>query len=143
MLRLSVLFLLASMGAAFAADPLSMTIDESKVVRLPDTMKTVVLGNPAIADVTIKNDKLLILTGMAPGSTNLIVLNDKDEPIMEQKINVIVSEHVVTVQRNGTVAMAYACRPSCRPTVAAPVSADAARRNPAGAGNMAMARFDH
>ena len=57
------------------AEKLVVTTDRAKIIKLPDQTKTVIVGNPIIADVTIGKDGLVILTGKSFGTTNLIALD--------------------------------------------------------------------
>ena len=50
---LATLILGAGLGAAAAADLIDVTLDQAKVLQLPDKTATVIVGNPIIADVTM------------------------------------------------------------------------------------------
>src|SRR5689334_6167193 len=86
-------------GAAHAAG-LSVPMDEGRLVTFRAPVKTVFVGNPLIADVTVVDDTHVFLVGKNFGSTNLVVLNDEGVQIANERITVYGgSTNVVTLQR--------------------------------------------
>jgi hypothetical protein len=55
----------------------SLMVGEVKVFQIPFDIKSILNGSDAVVNGT----RTLIMTGMAPGRTNLIVLGSKDERI--------------------------------------------------------------
>ena len=122
-----VLLLLALAGAAPAATlaapasappaMLTVTIDQAKVAQLPAGTRTLVVGNPAIADVTmLKGGAAMVVTGKGYGLTNLIALDAQGNIIDEKSIAVEAAKAVLVVQR-GSERESYWCNPVCMPTV--------------------------
>jgi len=122
-----VLLLLALAGAAPAAalaapaasppGMLTVTIDQAKVAQLPVGTRTLVVGNPAIADVTmLKGGGGMVVTGKGYGLTNLIALDAQGNIIDEKNIEVEPAKAVLVVQR-GSERESYWCNPLCMPTV--------------------------
>lgn len=66
----------------------SVTVGHSRLVRVPSGMSSVFVGNSAIADVTAAATDLLVVTGHETGTTNLIVLNEAGEPLMDAELSV-------------------------------------------------------
>ena len=58
-----------------AADNISVVLDRAQVIRLPDRVATLIIGNPSVADGTLQNGGLLVVTGKGYGSTNVIALD--------------------------------------------------------------------
>ena len=116
--------LLAAMcGAAAAASPhgksesVIVLVDHAKVVRLPEKAQTVVVGNPAIADVAVQRNGVMIVTGKSFGVTNLIALDANGTLLAESMVRVgTASDEVLTVQR-GMDRESYACNPNCEPSI--------------------------
>jgi len=109
----------ASLAAAPAAPPavLKVTLDQAKVLQLPEGAKTLVVGNPAIADVTmLKGGAAMVLTGKGYGQTNMIALDAQGNIIDEKQIDVEPTRSVLVVQR-GNDRESYWCNPTCMPTV--------------------------
>ncbi|WP_102868003.1 pilus assembly protein N-terminal domain-containing protein [Pseudovibrio exalbescens] len=97
------------------AKEVSVFLDQAKVFRIEEPAGTVILGNPAIADVTLHDRMTIVVTGKSYGVTNLIVLNEQSEPIVDDQIVVrSLVDNMVTVQRN-TNRFSYSCKPDCEP----------------------------
>ncbi len=113
------LALASGAAAASAAAPgvLEITLDQAKVAQLPTGAVTLVVGNPAIADVTmLKGGLAMVVTGKGYGETNLIALDAQGNIIDEKKIDVEPTRSVLVVQR-GSERESYWCNPVCMPTV--------------------------
>lgn len=103
-------------SAARAAEPIYVTIDIAKVARLPTNAATLVIGNPAIADVTmVKASASMVITGKSYGETNLIALDKNGELVAESAIRVRQNNATILVQR-GSSHMSYSCSPDCQPS---------------------------
>ncbi|MGE0230355.1 MAG: pilus assembly protein N-terminal domain-containing protein [Flavobacteriaceae bacterium] len=100
------------------ADALVVSVDRATIMRLDQPAATIVIGNPAIADASVQNREMLIVTGKSYGSTNLIVLDNQGQVISESTIYVQgVQDGTVTVQR-GMEKVSLACTPNCERTLA-------------------------
>jgi Flp pilus assembly secretin CpaC len=107
---------LAVAAPAFAVDTLTVTVDQAKIVKLPPGARTLIIGNPMIADVTLlKNGNTMIVTGKGFGETNMIALDDAGSPVAESNIVVVGSNKALVVQR-GMERESYTCAPRCQPT---------------------------
>ncbi len=96
------------------AESLNIRLDKAEILRLDIPASIVIVGNPEIADVTVENPNMLFLTGLAAGETNLIVLDDVGQPIMEYDLVVVAErDRHVTVHRNVEVLTTYSCKPRC------------------------------
>ncbi|WP_233383448.1 pilus assembly protein N-terminal domain-containing protein [Methylobacterium sp. C25] len=103
-------------GGLSDSDVISVMVDNAKVVRLPEQTATVVVGNPAIADVTSRPGGVAILTGKSLGTTNLIALDAKGTLITEASITVQAPmTSIVSVQRGAEGRNSYICAPRCQP----------------------------
>lgn len=104
-------------GSAVPPGVLEITLDQAKVARLPVGATTLVVGNPAIADVTmLKGGAAMVVTGKGYGQTNLIALDAQGNIIDEKQIDVQPARSVLVVQR-GSDRESYWCNPTCMPTV--------------------------
>jgi Flp pilus assembly secretin CpaC len=108
---------MAFVGAAFAADEIDVTIDFAKVMKLDKPAHTIILGNPGIADATVGDDKLLVLTGKTAGTTNLIVLDDTGAEILNAPIRVSSDIHQLTTVFFGQRRQTFSCAPVCEAVV--------------------------
>jgi len=116
-LRLAAAFALA-LGAAFItpafADNVSVNVDEARIMRLPDGVATIVIGNPLIADATLQPGGILVLTGKGYGATNLMALDRSGRVVLTKNIEVIAPKgaDLVVVYR-GMERESYSCAPVC------------------------------
>lgn len=99
------------------AESVIVVVDHAKIVRLPEKAQTVVIGNPAIADVSVQRNGVMVVTGKSFGVTNLIALDANGTLLAESLVRVgAASDAVLTVQR-GMERESYACNPECQPSV--------------------------
>ncbi|WP_084651225.1 pilus assembly protein N-terminal domain-containing protein [Bosea sp. BIWAKO-01] len=129
-LRLRVLAMAASgailLGSAPVArsapepvrpDTVAVIVDHAKLVRLPEKAQTVIVGNPAIADVSVQRNGVMVVTGKSFGVTNLIALDASGSLLAESLVRVsAAADSILTVQR-GMERESYSCTPTCQPTV--------------------------
>jgi Flp pilus assembly secretin CpaC len=105
--------LLALSGAAQAAPTISVPVDQSTRIVLPVGVRDVMIGNPAIADVNVVDQRNAVILGKGYGVTNLLVIDQLGRTVMERQI--IVSAPTagrVSVIRGGKVEE-YACAGGC------------------------------
>jgi hypothetical protein len=100
-------------GRADAADPLMVHVDDATLMRLPDKVGTIVIGNPLIADVSLQSGGLVIVTGKGYGSTNLVALDRDGNVLLEKPIIVTAAKDNVVVVYRGTSRQTYSCEPRC------------------------------
>jgi Flp pilus assembly secretin CpaC len=95
---------------------MKITLNQITLVRLEDKISDALIGNPAIADITIQNNSTFIITGKSYGRTNIILLNKDGEKIFDRWVYVDDdSRNVVRIQRGGA-RLSYTCAPNCQPT---------------------------
>ncbi|AWN46115.1 pilus assembly protein [Methylobacterium terrae] len=118
LLALALLLVPAAAGAQGSdGATVTVSVDNAKVIRLPERTATVIVGNPIIADVSLQRNGIVVLTGKSFGSTNLIALDSAGTMLAESAISVRAgSPSVVTVQR-GLERESYSCTPACQPAV--------------------------
>jgi len=72
--------------SAFAAEQLGIELDQATIMKLPEKVSTIVIGNPLIADVAVQSGGLVVVTGKGYGTTNLIVLDRTGGVLMERSV---------------------------------------------------------
>lgn len=124
-------FRLSALGAMLAAmtlgtpalanengpDQIGVFLDQAKLLKLPNGTETIVVGNPAIADVTVQRNGVLIITGRLPGRTNFIALDANGTIISESFVSVSAPPGAGLVVMRGLDSAHYHCAPNCQPTV--------------------------
>src|SRR5436305_11665491 len=109
---------------ASARDTLDIALDQATLMRLPDKVSTIVVGNPLIADVAVQSGGLIVVTGKGFGSTNLIALDRAGTVLMERSI-VVSGPTGPTVQvYRGVQRETYSCTPDCERRITLGDSAD-------------------
>jgi Flp pilus assembly secretin CpaC len=105
-------------SAAPAVDTLTVTVDQAKIVQLPPGARTLIIGNPMIADVTLlKTGNVMIVTGKGFGETNMIALDAAGHPTDEINILVVGNNNSkALVVQSGMERQSYTCAPRCQPT---------------------------
>lgn len=112
-------------AAARAAETLDITLDQATLMKLPDKVATIVVGNPMIADVAVQSGGLVVVTGKGFGSTNLIVLDRAGAVLLERDIVVSGPGGAQTVQVfRGVQRETYSCTPNCERRITLGDSAD-------------------
>ena len=101
-------------GAVSAADLLIVTLDQARVVKIPAGTRTLIIGNPMIADATLLKNGQMVLTGKGFGETNFIALDAKGRQVAQSEIRVVSASNGLIVQR-GMERQSYACAPRCQP----------------------------
>lgn len=113
---LACCLLALAVAPAWAEDPLTVTVDQARLVKVPAGTKTLVIGNPMIADVTLlKNGATMVVTGKGFGETNFIALDADGTPVAQWEIRVVSRSNALIVQR-GMEQESYSCAPRCQPT---------------------------
>ena len=92
-------------------------VNMARILRINAPASTVIIGNPAIADVTIQDSKTLVLTGKAYGQTNLLVLDGSGSVIADAMIEVVQDQAGVVTVYQGAKRTSLACEPICQPTI--------------------------
>src|SRR5262249_26157689 len=113
---LSILVLLTAIllaASSARAQTIPVVLDEAKLVKLPERVATLVIGNPLVADVSLQASGLMVVTAKGYGTTNLIALDRAGTVLMERMIEVTSPrDHVVVVYR-GIERETYSCAPHC------------------------------
>jgi hypothetical protein len=113
-LVLSLLLLPIAAIAEPSDDAISVNVDQAKLFKLPNRVATIVVGNPLIADVTLQNGGIIVVTGKGYGATNFIAMDRGGEVLVDRTIQVEgPSDRLVTVYR-GTDRETYSCMPLCQ-----------------------------
>jgi hypothetical protein len=118
-------FISAAVFAGFAAAPVStadasdliVRYDQSQLLRLPRAASEVIVGNPSIADVTLQDGNLLVVTGKTFGITNVIALDAQHNVIQDQRVMVERDDRKIVNLHKGSTRFTYACTPNCEPTL--------------------------
>lgn len=100
-------------------DTITVTVNANmaRVLRINAPAATVIIGNPAVADVTIQDPQTLILTGKSFGRTNMIILDANGDPIADTVVEVAQLKSDTVTVFMGAQRTSVACAPSCQPVI--------------------------
>lgn len=111
----------ADRPAGSNADPLQktteirVTLDFARIQTFEVPARTIIIGNPAIVDGTLSDEKTIVLTGKAVGTTNMIVLGEAGREIASLVVNVAANRSQLTTVHQGEAQQTYTCADGCRP----------------------------
>jgi Flp pilus assembly secretin CpaC len=113
MLAAAALLSCAAGPAVAAEDVIAVNVDQARLVKFPEKIATIVIGNPLIADVTMQRGGMVVVTGKGYGATNVIALDRTGAVLMDRTVQVEGPVgKVVTVYR-GLSRESYSCAPNC------------------------------
>jgi hypothetical protein len=90
----------------------TVVLDQAQVMKLPERVATLVVGNPLIADVSIQKGGMIVITGKGYGVTNLVALDDSGALLTQKTIRVEGPREGTIVYR-GAERETYSCTPKC------------------------------
>jgi Pilus formation protein N terminal region len=114
---ISACIVAVTLGSAVANESISLMLDRAIVINAPPKAAMVVIGNPAIADVSVQRNGVLVLTGKTFGETNMLALDDEGKLISESWLRVQDNNRNLVVYR-GAETESYSCTPDCKPALA-------------------------
>lgn len=101
-----------SVSAPAIAAEIQVPLDHVRTVTFERPAKTIYIGNPTVADITVVDSRHVFVLGKSFGSTNLIALDSAGEETVNEQV--IVTDRpggVVTIQR-GVARMNMICTAS-------------------------------
>ena len=106
--------LAAVLAGAAQAETVTVSVDEARIMKLPDNVATIVIGNPLIADATLQSGGVLVLTGKGFGSTNMLALNRSGKIVLDTTVQVTGPTNAdLVVVYKGIERESYSCAPEC------------------------------
>lgn len=118
-MRMFLISVAAAFGAAGAAhaEQVWVTMDQVAPFEFKQGVDQIVVGNPGIADITVRDKTKVLIFGKAPGVTNLFLFDADGKEIDNLIVRVrSVSAEMLTFQRGGQRAT-YNCMTICEPTI--------------------------
>jgi Flp pilus assembly secretin CpaC len=99
--------------AAPQSSPLSVSAGAAARIVLSAPVRDIVVGDPTVADVSLVNERTLVVLGKKAGATTVLAFDARGRALADR--DVVVSDvptQAVVVQRGGT-ASTYACGDRC------------------------------
>ncbi|MEO5372806.1 MAG: pilus assembly protein N-terminal domain-containing protein [Alphaproteobacteria bacterium] len=79
--------------AADGGNPLVVTWNKARVLRLPQDAKVVIVSDPSVIDVNLETPRLVILRGTNVGESDLIVLDGAQNEVFNAVVMVVPELH--------------------------------------------------
>ncbi|HXW26050.1 MAG TPA: pilus assembly protein N-terminal domain-containing protein [Xanthobacteraceae bacterium] len=95
------------------AGALTVVLDQAQIMKLPDRVGTIIIGNPLIADVSLQAGGMMVITGKGYGATNIIALDRAGATLMTTTVQVVGPRDNVVVVYRGMDRESYSCAPKC------------------------------
>ncbi|MBX9803840.1 MAG: pilus assembly protein N-terminal domain-containing protein [Caulobacteraceae bacterium] len=114
----SAAVLLTPVSGTAQTGSLNIEIDQAQRVQLRGPAGSVIVGNPAIADVTVVDSNTLYITGKGYGVTEIVAVDTIGRTVFQSQVVVTDGTGAgrVRVWRGGQ-ATEMACAASCSPTL--------------------------
>jgi Flp pilus assembly secretin CpaC len=93
-------------------------VNQSRALHLDAPAAAVMIGNPAIADVTVLGPQLVYVLGRSYGRTNFVALDSKGRQISSFDVNVVAQQGSTVTLTRGSGQLTYNCTPRCERVVA-------------------------
>jgi Flp pilus assembly secretin CpaC len=93
--------------------PVTVHIDQAKIVKVPDRTATLVVGNPLIADASVQPGGIVVITAKSFGVTNLVALDRAGNVLMESPLQVLSPDEKTVVVYRGIDHETYSCLDKC------------------------------
>ncbi len=116
----NLIFVLAALCAATTgaqAEQIWLTMDQVRPFKVERPAQNIVVGNPAIADVTIQDNENIFLFGKSPGLTNIYIFDEKGETISNLMVRVRSQNSDMLTFHHGSSRTTYNCTSNCERTI--------------------------
>jgi Flp pilus assembly secretin CpaC len=118
MRNVTLLAALASLSPFGAqAGQVWLNMDQVRPYEIQAEAGQIVVGNPAIADVTVQDKKRVLLFGKAPGLTNMYIFDDEGNTIENLVIRVSANNPDMLTMHKGVERVTYNCASNCEATL--------------------------
>lgn len=97
-----------------ATESITVLVDQAKLIKLPEKVATIVVGNPLIADVSLQPGGTMVVTGRGYGSTNVMALDRQGTVLVDRMVQVEGSTHKLVTVYRGVERESYSCTPDCQ-----------------------------
>lgn len=109
--------ILSVVASQASAGQVWLTMDQVRPYELQKPAGQIVVGNPAIADVTVQDKERVFLFGKSPGMTNIYIFDDEGQFVDNLIIRVRATTQDMLVMHRGAERMTYNCTTNCEPTM--------------------------
>jgi hypothetical protein len=105
----------ASVSVATAPEAISVVLDFAKILTLEAPARTIAIGNSGIVDGTLSDERTVVLTGRAIGTTNIIVLREAGREVLNLPVHVVPASRQLTTVYQGSKQQTFSRVGPCKP----------------------------
>ena len=109
--------ILSVVASQASAGQVWLTMDQVRPYELQKPAGQIIVGNPAIADVTVQDKERVFLFGKSPGMTNIYIFDDEGQFVDNLLIRVRATTQDMLVMHRGAERTTYTCTTNCEPTM--------------------------
>ena len=109
----ALLALFAPKAVQAAEEMMRVYMDHARVLKLDRPVSKVIIGNSDVADATVADAKTIVLTGRNFGTTNLVILDQDGNAIVDERILVSIDEGNTVRVYKQTARTVLSCTPKC------------------------------
>lgn len=102
---------------AAAAEQVWLTMDQVTPFAFKQEVHQIVVGNPGIADVTVRDKMRVLLFGKAPGVTNMFLLDADGNEIDNLIVRVRAANNDMLTLQRGAQRATFNCMTTCEQTI--------------------------
>ncbi|KQX53998.1 pilus assembly protein N-terminal domain-containing protein [Ensifer adhaerens] len=102
-----------SVAAAAESDMMRVYMDHARVLKLDRPVSKVIIGNAEVADATVADARTIVITGRNFGTTNLVILDQDGNAIVDERILVSIDEGNTVRVYKQTSRTVLSCTPNC------------------------------
>lgn len=101
------------LAGAAQAETFKVEMNQTKALHLTRPVSTIMVGNPAIADVSVEGSKLVYVMGRSFGTTSLVATDSDGNAILDLNVSVTAQDASTVTLTRGTGQLSYNCTPRC------------------------------
>ena len=111
---LATLFMLVTNAQA---GQIWLTMDQVRPYQIEQPAGNIVIGNPAIADITVQDNQNILLFGKSPGLTNIFIFDEQGNTIENVMVRVRSQNSDMLTFYHGAARTTYNCTSNCEVTI--------------------------
>jgi Flp pilus assembly secretin CpaC len=105
---------IAALPAKHDRSRADITLGFARILVFNQPARTIIIGNPGVIDGTLSDERTIVLTGKAVGTTNMIVLGEAGREIAHLIIDVAAASSQTMTVHHGAEQQVFSCVGSCK-----------------------------
>lgn len=97
------------LSSVAAAEPITISANQVRLVTFKMPVSTVFVANPIIADITVIDPNRVFLLGKSLGTTNIVALDESGREAFNDKVTVLSEPGTLVTLQRGTAQSTLSC----------------------------------